>query len=146
MRQTVCRTLYVNEQSFIAGNQVLIRKQGDIVSQCIDKGFAGGSIANKNNVALSASISTYVAPPLLDSSEGSLFFDADPVSGVAPLPNDELFSSVFSMKTRTIPIFTAEPISVVPTAPIADAFTTMTTFSFSATNTGGPAPVFPFTA
>ncbi|KAK3643003.1 hypothetical protein LTR56_008873 [Elasticomyces elasticus] len=108
---------------------------GNIVSQCIGAGFTDGSVANKSNVFSSVTIQAYTIPAELDSTDGSLFFNTADNGVDPPLVLDQHNAELASMFPEMMQHEVAsEPITLDPTAPVADAFTTLGVFTVNAPN------------
>ncbi|KAK5703234.1 hypothetical protein LTR97_004183 [Elasticomyces elasticus] len=108
---------------------------GNIVTQCIGAGFTDGSVANKSNVFSSVAIQGYTIPAEFDSSGGSLFFNTADDGVDPPLVLDQHNAELASMFPEMMQHEVAsEPITLDPTAPVADAFTTLGVFTVNAPN------------
>ncbi|KAK5676896.1 hypothetical protein LTS10_010660 [Elasticomyces elasticus] len=105
---------------------------GNIVSQCINAGFINGFVVNKSNVFSSVTIQPYTVPAEFDSTEGSLFFNTADDGTDPPLVLDQHNSELALMfPTAMQHEVVLEPITLPPTALVADAFTTLSDFSIA---------------
>ncbi|KAK4962442.1 hypothetical protein LTR10_000068 [Elasticomyces elasticus] len=103
---------------------------------CINGGFTNGFVANKGNVFSSITIQRYIIPAELDSSEGSLFFNLAADGTDLPLILDQHNGELLMMfPTGRRHEVVLEPLTLPPTAPISDAFTTLTDFGFTSSST-----------